>query len=242
MKSKIDSHIHLGDFKNIEEIIGIIQNNNQYALCVSNTPEQFEYLYKKGLHQNKYIKIALGYNPQEIINRKFNAYQFMKNYRHTNYIGEVGLDYTKEYAHYKDNQKDIFMYICEMVGRDKKLMSVHSRNAEDDILRILNKYSIQNFILHWYTGNYKLLPEFISLGAYFSINYRMTKSKKIIDFLDMVPHNRILVETDAPYILQRENMYVNIVNETYEFLSGNGINRDLIFNNFKSLLLQIPSI
>lgn len=241
MKNKIDSHIHLGDFSYIEDIIRNIQKNNQYALCVTNTPEQFEYLYKKGLHQNKRIKIALGYNPQEIVNRKFNALQFMKSYRYTNYIGEVGLDYSKEYLRYREQQKQVFTYICSMAGRDRKILSIHSRNAEYDILEIVKKQKVNNYIMHWYTGSFELVKEFISTGGYFSINNRMIKSKKIINLLDTIPSSRILVETDAPYTMQNTNIYSKILDDTYEFLNKKGISREMIFDNFKTLLMKMSS-
>ena len=126
-----------------------------------------------------------------------------------------------------------------MAGRDKKILSIHSRKAEEDVLEILSQCNVKNFILHWYTGDFAALTCFLNQGAYFSINSEMFKSKRILKFLELVPKDRILVETDAPYTLKQQEEYINAVDKIYSLLQKNGISSELIFNNFKTLLLNI---
>ena len=68
--------------------------------------------------------------------------------------------------------------IFAVVYLGTKIISIHSRMAEREVLEILSKYNIATPIFHWYTGPLNLIPPIIELGAYFSINEAMTLSEK----------------------------------------------------------------
>ena len=81
----------------------------------------------------------------------------------------------------------------------KKIVSVHSRNAEKELLDMLCEFEIKNVIFHWYSGPVDLIPAIIERGFYFSINESMCRSKNGQSIIGKIPREKILTETDAPY-------------------------------------------
>ena len=87
----------------------------------------------------------------------------------------------------------------ERIKGKKKIVSVHSRNAEIELLDMLCEFEIKNVIFHWYSGPVDLIPSIIERGFYFSINESMCRSKNGQSIIGKIPREKILTETDAPY-------------------------------------------
>jgi len=118
-------------------------------------------------------------------------------------IGEIGLDYYREFAS-KENQIKLF---TECVGIAKHLdypIIVHSRQADEDVLRILKEEhrGVLRGVIHCFSGNKNFLKEVIDMGFYVSFTGGITfdKSVESRELLKYVPIDRLLLETDAPYI------------------------------------------
>lgn len=241
MSSLIDSHVHLADFKRSEEILNKLVETRQYTLCVSNSPEEYVSLVKRK-YQNKYVKLALGFHPQNSTIMKFNSFLFMKNISTTKYIGEVGLDFSKSYVDKKIEQKKIFEFICDVASRNNKLLSVHCVQAEEDLFKIMAKTNVNHVIMHWYSGKIEDVFRFINQGYYFSINSKMIKTNKFNELIRTIPKNRILVESDAPYTIRSEERYLKTVDLTYTELQKYGITHQIIYDNFRNLFNEINNI
>lgn len=117
--------------------------------------------------------------------------------------------------------------LSKISGDTHKLVSVHSRKAEKELLALLLEYRIPNVIFHWYSGRISLITKIISAGYYFSVNEAMTKSTNGRRILSTIPKERILTESDAPY-----NKQYNIRN-TLEYLN---MSETEIYQNFRSLI------
>lgn len=241
MCSLIDTHVHLSDFKKTEEIIKKIVDISQYALCVSNSPEEYVSLLKRK-YQNKYVKLAIGFHPQYSIIMKFNSLLFLKNISTTKYIGEVGLDFSKKYIGKKIEQKKIFEFICDVASRNNKLLCIHCVQAEEDLFDILEKTNVTHAIIHWYSGKIEDVFNFINQGYYFSINSKMIKTKKFNELIRIIPQNKVLVESDAPFTIKAEEQYFKAMNLTYDELEKYGITCKMIYNNYRNLLNGVNNI
>ena len=88
--------------------------------------------------------------------------------------------------------------LAELRGK-KKIISVHSRRAEKNLLELLTEYDVKNVIFHWYSGPIGLIDNILDRGYYFSVNEAMCLSKNGQAILNKLPKERILTETDAPY-------------------------------------------
>ncbi len=94
MQGLIDTHFHLDMYKNYNEIYKYIVREKQYTLCMTNSPGVFLSC-KNMFGDNKYIKFALGFHPLNIDLKEKDLRDFMCLLPQTEYVGEIGLDFTK---------------------------------------------------------------------------------------------------------------------------------------------------
>lgn len=197
----IDTHCHIDLYPNPNEIIEDLIRNNNTILSMTNLPSHFE----MGLpHFNslKKIRVALGMHPLMALHHKKEFNLFVKNFNKTSYLGEVGLDFSAEGISTKEIQLETFSKILKLVSGQKKILSIHSRKAEKDVLELLIKNNIKYAIFHWYTGGLNLIKEISDAGFYFSINASMVKSNSGQKIISKIPQSLILTETDGPFILK----------------------------------------
>lgn len=214
----IDTHFHLDFYRDHKIWYDYINNNRQYTLCVTNSPEIF-YSCKRLYPETKYIKFALGYHPKTIVHNNFNKRLFNQMLGSTRYIGEVGLDFTGKLEEHKSQQIEVFDYICRAAS-DNQVLNVHSKNAESDVLRVLKKNKVKRAILHWYSGDIDMLHELVDAGYYFSVNWNMLNSKKGQTVINNIPLCRILVESDGPFTRINSKKFTPIqLNIIYDQLS-----------------------
>lgn len=245
MSKLIDCHFHLDFYRNHKEIYDQINSLNQYTLCVTNSPEVYLSC-KKLYRETRYLKFAVGFNPKIISNQSFDSKVFKYALKSSNYIGEVGLDFSKQFYAVKEKQINAFSQIINLASEEKKIISIHSYMAEESVLDTLIKYKAQNTIMHWYTGSEQLIKEFIKIGCYFSINCNMIKSTKGCRMLKLIPQDRILIESDGPFSkVNDEKFNPLLLSEAYKLI-GNCLGlsniRDIVFDNFQVLLSSCHKI
>lgn len=119
-------------------------------------------------------------------------------------IGEIGLDY-----HYgadeeeKQLQKMLFLAQIKIAYNNQLPFVIHCRDAVDDVLKILqdNKNLLKyGFCMHCYSEGAKYIQDFLNLGAYISFTGNITYKKSDRSFLKDIPIDKIMVETDCPYL------------------------------------------
>lgn len=239
--SLIDFHVHIDYYEDFYEKFKYYNNKKIYTLFVTNLPE----IYGKciaSFKESKFVKLALGYNPQFAGTDKFNRNAFDRYLDTTKYIGEVGLDFSKDFIMHKAKQIEAFEYIANKSGQHNKILSVHSRNAEDNVISILKDNKVRFAVFHWYTGNIGNIKEIADMGYYFSVNSKMLQSDKGISIIKRIPLDRILIETDGPFTsFNRKVITPDKLPDIYAAFSQvlNVKNFDeVVFNNLKKLLLQ----
>ncbi len=119
------------------------------------------------------------------------------------YIGETGLDYYRMLST-KEEQEYSFRAQIELALQYQMPLFLHERNAHHDFLRILDDYTnLPPVIVHCFTGNSNEVEEYIKRGFYIGITGWICDDKRgasLQKAIALVPDNRILVETDAPYL------------------------------------------
>ncbi|PPZ90492.1 TatD family deoxyribonuclease [Cloacibacterium normanense] len=195
----IDTHCHIDLYQNPKSILELCESKRINVLSMTNLPSHF----KMGLpfFQNaKYCRMALGMHPlyAEFHEKEFITFEKYLNF--TSYIGEVGLDFSKEGVFTKEIQIASFNRILMLVSDKKKILSIHSRRAEKEVFELLQHYKIQNAIFHWYSGGLNLIKNISDAGYYFSVNPAMIKSISGQKIISKIPKGNILTETDGPFI------------------------------------------
>lgn len=195
----IDTHCHIDLYPNPRKVLQDCVKADITVLAMTNLPSHFEMGYSH-FQSLKKIRLALGMHPLMADFHKKEFDLFLNNINKTSYIGEVGLDFSKEGIATKDIQLDTFSKILKVASGQKKILSIHSRKAEKEVLELLLKNKIQSAIFHWYSGGLNLIDTIAEAGYFFSINPAMIKSMSGKKIISKIPRHLVLTETDGPFI------------------------------------------
>lgn len=196
----IDLHCHLDLYENPHKTASLCGNSN-YILSVTTTPKAWIGT-KKIAENHSRIQTALGLHPQIAHQRYHELELFDLLVNDTKYIGEVGLDGSSSLKKFQAIQTQVFEHILLKANKSSpKILTIHSLQATDTVLNSLSQHFDNGIpVLHWYTGNENQLKKAINDGCWFSVNQRMLTSVKGQQMVSKMPHNRILTETDGPFI------------------------------------------
>lgn len=203
----IDFHCHLDLYPNALELLPVVAKRNKFTLAVTTSPRAWQITSQK-FRKFENIKVALGLHP-EVAERKIAEHGLMISLiPETRYIGEIGIDGSKEYANSLDTQERLFRDIlteCNRHGR--KILSIHSRNATSRVLDLVERNLSDGVaVMHWFSGSLKEARRAVAIGCWFSVGPAMVRSKKGRDIVHEIPPDRILPETDGPFVTLGENL------------------------------------
>lgn len=198
----IDFHCHIDLYPKPNEVVRECVKRGIYTLSVTTTPSAWQKTSDLATDVDaKRVRTALGFHPAIASERKSEITLFDNYISHTKYVGEIGLDGSKELAGTYNDQIDVFEHVlakCQAVGG--KILSIHSKHAARDVLqRIESHPHVGTPILHWYSGGYRDLEKAIALGCWFSIGPTMIYSDKGRLLISRMPKDRILTESDGPF-------------------------------------------
>ena len=194
----IDTHCHFDMMPRPDRFISEAEEKGTILLGMTNLPSHFKMGFPH-VKPFKNIRLALGFHPQAASERYGELSLFDELIDQTSYIGEIGLDFSADFCNSREIQLSAFRHILNSMQNKKKIISVHSRKAETELLDLLIEYQISNVIFHWYSGPLNLIPQIIERGYYFSINEAMTQSVNGRKIISAIPRDRILTESDSPY-------------------------------------------
>ena len=113
-------------------------------------------------------------------------------------VGETGLDYFKDYALFKDKQKEVFLKHLELAKELNLPVIIHCRMAHEDTIKMLAKHNILG-VIHCFTGSWEQAKKYMDMGFHLGINGIMYKLD-LKEVVEKTPLNRLLLETDCPYL------------------------------------------
>lgn len=211
-----DSHAHYDDEKFNEDRESIIQKiydfgvtkivSNGYSLQGSKDSLKLSNKYK-------FIYSTVGISPNDLGKEWINDIEEIKSILENELkenekkkckivaIGEIGLDY-----HYDTNreiQKKAFIKQIEIANKYNLPITIHTREAVNDTIKILKEIKANNKgIFHCCPLNRELIKEALKLGFYISLSGTVTfkNSKNAEEIVQMIPIEKMLVETDSPYL------------------------------------------
>ena len=234
----IDSHCHLNDdtlYQDIDNVINRAKNEGVELFFVIGW--DLESSIKAIEIANKYecVYAAIGIHPTDVLKMKDGDIEKIKelaiNNKKVKAIGEIGLDFywTKEEKD-RETQRKYFIEQLKLADSLSLPVVIHSRDANQETLDILKKYTpIKKGVMHCYSGGPGLVDEYLKIGFYLSfggpVTFKNAESPK--QAAAKVPLNRILIETDSPYLTPHpyrgktnEPMYVKLVRNEIASLKG----------------------
>lgn len=199
----IDTHCHLDThlYKNVEKVIKHMDGHKMIAAGVD---------YESSKHvldlieNSSSIYGVIGFHPEEI-ERYTDAFLLFleENIGHPKVvgIGEIGLDYhyTKET---REKQIEIFKKQLDLASKYKKTVVIHSRDALEDTLEVIKDYPNLKMVFHCYSYSLEVAKQLLKYNIKFGIGGVVTfkNSKKLKEVVKELPLDRILLETDSPYL------------------------------------------
>ena len=205
----IDSHCHLDHAPLFDNLNNILNRSKEVGikklLTICTTLESFKNI-ENILTIDDMIYGTFGIHPHETENNdvsKITIIESIKKNPKLIGVGETGLDFY--YNHSKKNKQiDSFKKHIEAAIEINLPIIVHSRNAEEETFNILNEYKKHKpkILMHCFTGTYKFYKQMEELDSYFSASGIITfnSSKDLQNTLSKIPNNKLLVETDSPFL------------------------------------------
>lgn len=229
MKYIIDSHAHLDDEQFNYDREAVIENLRENEVAYYINPGSDIESSKKSLELSKkydFIFSAVGIHPHEAehFNKDIlNELRSLIENEKIVAIGEIGLDYYYDHSPV-EKQKEVFRKQMELAKEYDLPVIIHCRDAYGDTFDILNEFKGEVIgVMHCYSGSIEMAERYMSLGYYISFAGPVTfkNAKNVKETATKIPLNRLLIETDSPYLTptpnrgkRNEPKYVKYVAET----------------------------
>ncbi len=199
-----DSHSHYDDEKFNDcrnELLSHLPNNGVFKAISCSVDGNSARNTLKIAEKYDYLYAAVGIHPENLkSNTTISEIESLAKHPKCVAIGEIGLDYYFD----GENKEEQLSCFEEQIILAKKLnlpIIVHDREAHADTLNILKKYKPKG-VVHCFSGSVDMAKEILKLGMYIGVGGVVTfkNSKKLPDVVEIIPDNRLLVETDCPYL------------------------------------------
>ena len=207
----IDSHCHINSEElreNAQEIINRADEANIKKLVIvgcdlDDSLEAVEFAHKFSLTPTCYASI--GIHPHEAKRYETIPEEFYKlvNDEKVIAVGEIGLDYHYDLSP-REIQKKIFELQLNFAEEVNMPVILHIREAMDDAMKILHEHKNLQLLFHCYAGGLKFLDEVLEMGGLCAFGGALTwkgkTSEELREVFRKIPADRILLETDCPYM------------------------------------------
>ena len=208
----IDTHVHLDDERYKDDLDEVLNRARERGVERFIIPGADPKNLKRAVEiaeNNSDVYFAVGVHPYDMDSFEESYLEKFINHKKCVAVGECGLDYFRlegsdeEKEKEKSRQKEVFITQIELAKKYKKPLIVHIRDASRDSKELLLKYNAKEVggVLHCYNADEELLS-LANDGFYFGIGGVVTfkNAKKLLHVLPKIPLDKILIETDAPYL------------------------------------------
>jgi TatD DNase family protein len=208
----VDAHCHVNLYQeNTELALSDIRKNDILAVWNSVDIEDYEKILDVAKDKD-YILPGLGIHPNRAHNFSEQNDLIKKRMNEVLFFGEIGLDYFFVREEWKyPLQKELVKLFLEAAGKQNKIVNLHIRNAYNDIMELIESYSVQKVIMHSYDGPKDFFKNYVDREYKFSIGATILEEYKerIPQWKDMqgytkdLPSDLLLIETDGPPDIQK---------------------------------------
>jgi len=208
----VDTHVHLDDKRYDEDLQDVLNRARDAGVKRFIIPGANPATLSRAVEiSERYddVFFAVGVHPYDAINYNELIFDNYMNHSKCVAVGECGLDYFRLVGSHEEKekekllQKEVFIAQIKLAKKYKKPLIVHIRDASSDSKEILinNDAKVIGGVLHCFNADEELLS-LADFGFYFGIGGVVTfkNAKKLVNVLPKIPFEKLLIETDAPYL------------------------------------------
>jgi TatD DNase family protein len=195
----IDTHCHIDRYRDPMRVADRAEKEAVATIAVTNLPSHFQ-LGSQHTSMLRHVRMALGLHPLIAAKHRDELPLFRQMAATASYIGEIGLDFSREGKETAAVQVEVFREVLLALGNRRVFITLHSRQAEGMVTEMLGEFGVGPAVFHWFTGSPVNLQEAARAGHYFSVNPAMICSAKGKSLIGLMPQDRVLTETDGPYV------------------------------------------
>jgi TatD DNase family protein len=196
----LDAHCHLDLYPDPSQAAVDAEQAGVFVICVTNQPSAF-LAAEPHTRRFKKLRLALGLHP---LTAALHTDEELRHFEvlcdKTSYIGEIGLDFSRDGKETRQKQLASFRFALRCLRQQPKFVTIHSRGAEAAVVDTVEQEYSHPVVFHWYSGSQQNLDAAVGCGHFFSVNPAMLMSKKGRDLIERIPSERVLSESDGPFI------------------------------------------
>ena len=205
-----DTHCHLNSdelYERLDEVLESAKKVGVDLFLVIGWNKESSLRAIEIAHRYEGIYAAIGFHPTDIDGVSEDDYNEVMSHiddPKVVAVGEIGLDYhwVKDPIQ-RNKQKEWFVKQIKFANLHQKPISIHNREAFEDCLNILKEHKPEySGVMHCYSGSVELLKDVLDLGLYIGLDgpLTFTNAKTPKEVCEAIPLDRLLVETDSPYL------------------------------------------
>jgi TatD DNase family protein len=206
MEGIFDSHAHYDNEKfseDYDQVIMTAKNNGVCAILNAGCDMKSSH---NGIELSKkypFIFSSVGVHPHDtksLTKNDLATLEELAKNKSVVGIGEIGLDYHYDYSP-RDIQKQAFISQMDLAKKLDLPVIIHSREATADTLEIVQKYELKG-VVHCFSGSAETAKKYLDMNYYIGFTGVVTfaNAHKVIEALKVVPLDKLLLETDCPYM------------------------------------------
>ena len=217
---------HPSFVKDLDKVIEEAKEVGVTRMCVTASDlEESISAYQLAFSLSDILISTAGIHPhqaKEFSNNYFSEIKDLLKKDNVKAIGETGLDFYRNFSTEREQKKSFETHIETSVELQKPLF-LHVRNAHKTLIEMLKpvKEKLPATVVHCFTGTRKELVEYIEMGFYIGITGWICDERRgthLKDLINLIPQDKIMIETDAPYLIPRVSNLKNSQRNEPKFL------------------------
>ena len=191
-----------------EVLIRAKREGVQHIVVTGTNIQESQYAIALATKHGAYLSATVGIHPHNADGVKsdwLDTLEELISSPHVVAVGEMGLDFCRDYSG-RDAQRQVFEAQLDLAARVELPVFVHDRDTDGEVLAVLRRYAPTKCVVHCFTGNSDELDGFIEEDFYIGVTGWICDERRgegLRRLVDRIPIDRLLVETDAPYLLSR---------------------------------------
>lgn len=197
----LDAHVHIDSYSDaqLDEVLAELERFAMRSIAVAVDPPSYERS-RQIAKRSPWVVPTFGIHPWRATAYAERLDELDELIASSPMLGELGLDtvWVEDPVGFYPAQERVLRYFLQAARSQQKIVNLHTKGAEAQILALLEEYSIEKAIIHWYSGPLEIADQLIKRGCMFTIGVELAHSPLIQELAQRIPLAQLLSETDNP--------------------------------------------